>query len=169
MCFPCISSSFHPFSAMLYSTVPHSTLLYSLLFSSLYLFSSLLSNSLPPFLSLSPYYSSLPFSLPSPFSSLPPSIPSSPLLLPASTPCPHYLSLPSLPPSPSPHRLLSAKRLTGHKTMGNGTFTKWGEEDLSWLEYSFYSFEKGTYVRTYVQYRTVQWSIVQCSCMYSVV
>ena len=40
-------------------------------------------------------------------------------------------------------RLLAAKRLDGVSTMNDKTFTKWGEHDTEWVDYSFYSFEKG--------------------------
>ena len=40
-------------------------------------------------------------------------------------------------------RLLAAKRLDGVSTMNDKTFIKWGEYDTEWVDYSFYSFEKG--------------------------
>ena len=64
--------------------------------------------------------------------------PCSPLSLSSSHP---VLLSPCLP---LPLRLLAAKRLTGLSLMSGSSFTKWGEDDMTWLDYSFYSFEKGT-------------------------
>ena len=88
----------------------------------------LIVSSSPSYLPLTPVYLSP--CLPLPLISLPLLSPSHPVLL---SPC-----------LPLPLRLLAAKRLTGLSLMSGSSFTKWGEDDMTWLDYSFYSFEKGT-------------------------